>query len=129
MTPAELATSWADSLGLSPSSEVLAMAGRRICACGRLAQLPPLLHLAWIVRVEVLEHGDGPPHLAEGTAHATVWVMGPNDAVVQRHATQVHQVVQSTAWDAGQLLTVAVRRASWRDRLRAWLRWQVWRLR
>jgi hypothetical protein len=126
MTPDELAHGLAQALDLSPSPEILQLAHRRICAWGRLAQFGPLLTLPGVVRVDVIEHGKGPPHLAPGSAHAAVWVQAGSDAEVQRLARRIHEVVEAVVWPRGVALTVAVGRARWRDRAVGWWRWRLW---
>ena len=125
--PRELAQAWAAERKLSPTSSVLALASRQICAAGRLAALRPPLLMPWIVRVETTEHGDDGSHLDQGTAHAIVWVLSSDDQQTQRLASTVHSAVRASAWAANLLLTVEVRRATLLDRLRAWLAWRIWR--
>ena len=115
----DLARAWASAVGLDPSPEVLAMGRSRVQAWGRLAQFTPLLAITGVVRVEVLEHGAGPPHMAPGTAHADVAVRASSDVEVQRKAAEVAAAVEAVVWPRGVLLTVAVRRATWLDRWHA----------
>lgn len=115
----ELAMAWARDLQIAPTPAALALASRRIRACGRLATLRPLLHMGWIVAVDVVEHGAGPWCMDRGTAHATVWVEASDETELQRRAGQVHAVVREHAIGKGLLLTAAVGRATGWVRLRA----------
>ena len=122
----ELAQAWVKDLGASATSEALGLARERIHACGRLASLRAFTHVRAIVRVEVDEHADGKhPHMAEGTAHARVWVRCSSDLECQRIAVELHRLVEQHAWAHQQLLTMGVYRASRWDRLRAWVSWRL----
>lgn len=125
-SPDEIARGWVAGRGLTPSPSTLALAHRRVCVWGRLAQLAPLLDVKGVVRVDLDEHSDGPPYMATGTAHARIWVAADGDPGVQRVAGEVARIVEATAWPAGLLLTVAVTRARRWDRLVAWWRWRRW---
>jgi hypothetical protein len=102
------------------------MGRRRVCAWGRLAQFTELLALPGVVRVDVLEHGAGPPHMGTGTAHASIALAVSDDAELQRHAAELLALVESVVWPRGVLLTVAVRRARWVDRAVSRARWRRW---
>jgi hypothetical protein len=123
-TTDELARVWAAERQLEPTPPVLALAARRVAACGRLAEITPLLHVPGIVRVDVREHGAG-PLMDEGTAYARIYVASSDPEQLQRIAGRIHREIRDAAWPAGLLVVAEICQATWRDRLRA--RLAAWR--
>ena len=122
-TPDELAIAWVSARGLDANPDTLAMARRRVFACGRLATVEPLLHVAGVVRVEVQEHGIA--LVPAGCAIAQVWVLAGDAEQLQAQARRVHEAIKAGAWASSQLVVAAVHRASRLDRFRAWLAWRL----
>jgi len=119
------ARAWASARELSPTPQVLRLAHRRIVAAGWLASIPALLHVPGIVLTRVYQHGAA--HIDVGCAMGHIWVASADDAQTQRMAAAIHVAVREWHERTGTLLVVAVWRARWWHRLRAWWRWQVWR--
>ena len=111
-----------DKIKLSPSKRNLTVAARRVHNSGRLAELGA--HMCdGIVRTRVVDDGDT-EMMAPGNIIAEVWVhakVASDWAALARAVMGLHEVATSR----GQLLVLAIYRATWADRARSWLSWRL----
>lgn len=111
-----------DKLKLDSSPSNLAFARRRVFRAGRLSEFGA--HMAeGVLAVEVVDHG-GPDYMQEGHVFARV-VLDASAADFGKAAAALQEGLEGVAASRGQLLMLAVYRATARDRRRAWLRWTL----